>query len=359
LTVNGGAMDLTGGDRVLIPARSLHSLENAGITSLVWLAAFRRVELPQDRYDLVGEAKLDITFSIYAEQYLKWSREHKRSFKNDQSRMAVLVEHFGSKRLCDISPMDIERFKIERRKSITRTGKPRSLSSVNRELQLLRHVFSFALRDGLIQTHPMKGKVELYREDNKIDRYLTEEEESRLLAACIGRYEHLRPIVVCALHTGMRRGEIFNLKWSNVDFKENLVHVHQPKTGKCRAIHMPVSVRIEIERLLPLAAEHEFVFGNSHTTQTKANLRGFKAVCKAAGIEGLRFHDLRHTFTTRLAQSSGNTVGVVPVLGHAQVGTTMHSVYALQDRVNGVMDRLAALKAEIVPMPTTKARVAV
>jgi integrase len=122
---------------------------------------------------------------------------------------------------------------------------------------------------------------------------------------------------------------------------------------------MPVSVRIEIERLLPLAAEHEFVFGNSHTTQTKANLRGFKAVCKAAGIEGLRFHDLRHTFTTRLAQSSGNTVGVVPVLGHAQVGTTMHSVYALQDRVNGVMDRLAALKAEIVPMPTTKARVAV
>jgi integrase len=312
-------------------------------------------ELLQGKYDLVDEARLDITLTQYAKQYLKWSQEHKRSFKDDQSRMAVLLEHFGSKRLSDISPIDIERFKLDRRKSTTRTGRPRSLSTINRELALLRHVFTLALRDGLIRSHPMKGKVKLYREDNKVERYLTDEEEARLVAACVGRYEHLRPIIITALYTGMRRGEIFNLKWSDVNFNANLIHVRQSKSGRPRSIHMTPNVRTEIEKLLPLRAETEYVLGNPHTGQARTDLKhGFTAVCKAAGIEGLRFHDLRHTFATRLAQYSGNIVDVAHVLGHAQVSTTMRYAHAIPDRVAEAMNRLAQPKAEVIPMPIAK-----
>lgn len=309
-------------------------------------------ELLQGKYGLVDEARLDITFAQYARQYLKWSRENKRSWKSDECRMRALVGHFGPKRLCDIAPIDIERFKVERRKDVTRRGQTRSLSSVNRELQLLRHVFTLALRDGTTRTHPMKGKVKLFREDNKIERYLTDEEEARLLDACQGRYEHLRPIIVTALYTGMRRGEIFSLKWSDVDFKASLIHVRQSKTGKPRIIPMTANVREEIERLLPLAAETEFVFGNPHTRDARTDLKhGFTAVCRKAGIEGFRFHDCRHTLASRLARESGNLVDVAHVLGHAQISTTMRYAHAIPDRVSEAMNRLAQPKAQIIPMP--------
>ncbi|MBI4468779.1 MAG: site-specific integrase [Acidobacteria bacterium] len=306
-------------------------------------------ELLQGKYDLVDEARLDTTFGQYSKQYLRWSKENKKSWASDVSRMTALVNHFGGTRMCDISPIDIERFKIERRKSITRTGRLRTQSSVNRELQLLRHVFSMALRDGVIRAHPLKGKVKLYRENNKVERYLTEQEERRLLAACVGRYEHLHPIIVCALYTGMRRGEIFNLRWADVDLKASLIQVRESKSGRPRTIHLAPKVSIEVQALLPLAAETEFVFGNPNTGEARTDLkRGFASVCRAAGIHGLRFHDLRHTFATRLAAESGNIVDVAHVLGHSQISTTMRYAHALPNRVAEAIDRMATDAAEVI-----------
>ncbi len=306
-------------------------------------------ELLQAKYDLVDEAKLDITFAQYAKQYLRWSKDHKKSWASDVSRMNTIAEHFGSARLCDISPIDIERFKMERRKSITRTGKPRSQSSVNRELQLLRHVFSLALRDGVIRTHPFKGKVKLLREDNKVERFLSEDEERRLLAACTGRYEHLRPIIVTALYSDMRRGELFNLKWPDINFQTSKIHVRESKSGKPRFVHMPARVSDELRRLLPSAANSEFVFGNPLTGERRTDLKhGFASLCKTARIENLRFHDLRHTFATRLAAESGNLAEVANVLGHSQIKTTMRYAHALPNRVAEAIDRMASPRAEVV-----------
>lgn len=314
-------------------------------------------ELLQGKYDLVDETRLDITFAQYAKKYLEWSREHKRSWTSDVGRMRALVEHFGQKRLSDISPLDIERYKIERRQTTTWKGKPRSLTTINRELQLLRHVFSMALRDGHLRTHPMRdGKVRLYRVNNKIERYLSDEEEIRLLDACVGRYEHLRPIIITALYTGMRRGEIFNLKWSDVDLKKNVIHVRESKSGRPRTIHIAPNVRTEIERLLPLAAENEYVFGNPHTGKARTDLKhAFARICKAAGITGLRFHDLRHTFATRLAERTGNIVDVAHALGHSQIATTMRYAHAIPDRVAEAIDEMARPKTRVVHLRTAKA----
>jgi integrase len=247
-----------------------------------------------------------------------------------------------------------QRYKIERRKTDTYKGKPRSLTTINREIELLRHALSMALRDGHIRTHPMKnGKVRLYKVNNKIERFLSDEEETRLLSACVGRYEHLRPIIVTALYTGMRRGEIFNLKWSDVDFKNSRLHIRESKSGRPRSIHIALNVRAEIERLLPLASESEYVFGNPHTGQARTDLKnGFTAICKAAGITRLRFHDLRHTFATRLATASGNLVDVAHALGHSQISTTMRYAHAIPDRVAEAIDQMATRpkRAEVVPL---------
>jgi integrase len=314
-------------------------------------------ELLQGKYDLVDAARLDITFAHYAKKYMAWSKENKRSWETDRGRMKSLVEHFGQKRLSDISPLDIERYKIERRKTTTRNGKPRSLTTINREIELLRHALSMALRDGHIRTHPMKdGKVRLYRVNNKIERFLTDEEETRLLAACVGRYEHLRPIIVTALYTGMRRGEIFNLRWSDVDLKNSRLHIRESKSGRPRSIHMAPNVCREIEKLLPLASESECVFGNPSTGKARTDLKhGFTAICKAARITGLRFHDLRHTFATRLARQSGNIVDVAHVLGHSQISTTMRYAHAIPDRVAEAIDQMVRPKAEVIPLIRARA----
>jgi integrase len=312
-------------------------------------------ELLQGKYDLIDEGRLDITFAQYAKQYMKWSKENKHSWWSDVCRMRALVGHFGSKRLCDISPIDVEKFKVERRKDMTRRGKPRSPSSVNRELQLLRHVFTLALRDGVIRSHPMKGKVKLYHENNKVERYLTEDEEAMLLEACSGRYRHLRPMIVTALYTGMRRGELFKLKWSDVDFKRDVIHIRESKTDRARTVHMTPNVREEIEKLIPFSSLSEYVFGNRHTGDARTDLKhGFTAVCRLAGVDGLRFHDLRHTFATRLARESGNIVDVAHVLGHVQISTTMRYAHAIPDRVAEAMNRLAQPKAQVIPIPMVR-----
>jgi len=77
--------------------------------------------------------------------------------------------------------------------------------------------------------------------------------------------------------------------------------------------------------------------------------------CKVAGIAGLRFHDLRHSFATRLAQASGNIVDVAHVLGHSTIVTTMRYAHAIPDRVAEAMNNLARSKAEVIPMPMAKA----
>jgi integrase len=334
-------------------------LENTGSTSLVWLAAFRDETSLPAKPDSAGEAEAGMTFSRYAQQYLERWHRTQPIVEADRYRLAVLMAHFGAKRLGDISPIDIERFKLERRKSPTRTGQLRSLSSINRELRLLRRVLSSALREGLIPMDPMKGKVELYREGHRGERLLTREEEARLLAACTGRHEYLRPILVCALYTGLHRDELFNLKWSDINFRENLIYIRQSKVGKPRAIHMNGNVRAEIESLGSLAAEHEFVFAGLHAEPAPTSFRrDFQAACRVAGVEGLRFQDLRHTFAVRLARSSGNILDVARVLGLTRISAAMRYAHALPDRLAEAMDRLSRPTAEIVLMPT-KTRVAV
>lgn len=316
-----------------------------------------KADLLSGRYGLLNQPKRDITFAQYAQQYLKWSKQHKRSYDSDEWRMRVLVDYFGDKRPADISPMDIEWYKVERRKGLTKRGTQRSPASVNRELRLLSHVLTHALRDNLIREHPMKGgKVRMLREDNKVERILTDEEEQRLLDACRGSREHLRPIIITALYTGMRCGEILNLKWSDVDFDRNMIHIRQTKSGKSRTIPLPTTVRAEIEKLKPLAPESEYVFTNPHTGRPFKDIKqGFRKACQGAGITGLRFHDLRHTFATRLARETRNLVDVAHILGHSTIVTTMRYAHASPDRVAEAMDRLSQPPAEIIPL-SAKAR---
>ena len=137
----------------------------------------------------------------------------------------------------EIAPFHIERFKYERREGLTFRGEQRKPASVNRELELLSRVFALAMDNGIDVQNPCR-KVRHLRMDNQRNRYLSEEEEARLMALLVGRRTHLRPIVILALHTGMRRGEIVSLRWNQIDFARGLILVKETKTGRNRTVPM-------------------------------------------------------------------------------------------------------------------------
>jgi integrase len=135
----------------------------------------------------------------------------------------------------EISPILMEKYKRDRRVSKTVRGAERAPSTVNRELELLSKIFSLAIDQGLAIHNPCQ-KVKRFREDNERNRYLSDQEEPRLLSVLTGARASLRPLVVLAIHTGMRRGELLSLRWANVDFERGLVHVmnshrEQTKSG--------------------------------------------------------------------------------------------------------------------------------
>lgn len=143
----------------------------------------------------------------------------------------------------EISPILIEKYKRDRRATKTVRGTNRAPSTVNRELELLSKTFSLAIDLDLAIHNPCQ-KVKRYREDNERNRYLSDDEETRLLAVLNGPRAALRPLVMLAIHTGMRRGELLSLRWMNVDFGRGLIHVmnshrEQTKSGRSRSIPKP------------------------------------------------------------------------------------------------------------------------
>ncbi|CAN5759841.1 hypothetical protein BH20ACI3_BH20ACI3_24990 [soil metagenome] len=160
--------------------------------------------------------------------------------------------------------MLVEKFKKERRESITKTGSVRSAASVNRELELLSKIFNLAIDYGVAETNPCR-KVRKLHLNNKRIRYLSDEEETRLFANLTGQRAHLRTMVTISIGTGMRRGDQLNLRWEKVDFQRNLIHVPNSKTGRDYTVPMNQDVRSELLALRKLAAKDDYVFTNPKT----------------------------------------------------------------------------------------------
>ena len=279
-----------------------------------------------------GQKSSTTTFKEFVEKtYLPWSKENKRSWRNDESRAKPLITFFGKRRLPDVTQFLIEQYKKDRRNSFNGRGEVRSPSSVNRELELLSRIYSLAIERSEVDTNPFKG-VKKLAANNVLTRYLTSEEEDRLLSVLTGRRAHLRPIVLMALHTGMRRGEMLSLRWEQVDFNREAIQLLWTKSGKARSVPMNSVLREVIWELRETSGGSEYVFPNSITSMPLKDIKNaFRAAMKDAKIEGFRFHDLRHTAGTRMADAGVPITAIADILGHADVRTTMRYAHATEE----------------------------
>jgi integrase len=270
----------------------------------------------------------ETVFIEFAEKvWLQWSREHKRSWRSDECHFKTFRAFFGQKTFAEISPLLIEKFKRERLHTPTLRGE-RAPASVNRELEILSKIFRLAVQQKIIRDNPV-SEVRRFVENNQRTRFLTLEEEERLLAA-VALWPTLRAIIVLAIHTGMRQGEILKLRWCDLDFSAEKIHVRETKSGHNRVIPMTPTVKATLAAMERVS---EWIFpGAGRTGHLVEIKKGWSSALKEAGIENLRFHDLRHTTGSRLAAAGHHPNTIREVLGHQDLRTTQRYTHAMDDQ---------------------------
>lgn len=270
-----------------------------------------------------------------------------RSSASVKGYAKAINAYFEGRALASVSYSDLESFKTERLVGRTKRGKHRSLASVHRELALLRRVFNIAEREGWIMRSPFRKGEPLISvaQERKGTRVLSFEEESRLLAACTGRLAHLRAILICAIDTGMRAGEIFALKWGDVTKTHITIRALTTKTMQSRTAPVSDRLRLEFKSLWEKSEQDDsqLVFG---ITTVK---RSFASACRKAGIEhgephGLSFRCLRRTAATRLIQAGLSREETSKILGHSEAQTTYQHYLAADEntlsRARELLDRI-------------------
>lgn len=274
-----------------------------------------------------------IRFEDYAVEYQVYSKANKRNYGRECYTIRHLLKALGNRFLGEITVWEVEQYKARRRELV-------APATVNRELTLLKHMFTKAIEWDKAATNPVQA-VKLLRETNSRVRFLTEDEEARLLAQCC---PSLKALVLAALHTGCRRGELLALRWSDVDFGTGLVTVQASyaKNDERRSVPMSRTLRAVLDHLRRGQAPDAQVFRSKRGRPYVAPGHGFEAAVKRAGITDFHFHDLRHTFASRLVMGGQDIQTVQELLGHKGITMTLrysHLSPAHRAKAVAILDR--------------------
>jgi integrase len=287
-----------------------------------------------------------------------------RSLSSVRYALKTLTAHFGRRFMKTITPTDIEKFKAKRLDTEARRGgkpaadKPNgdkptggklTIASVNRELELLRAIFAYARREGWLVRSPferLRGIISK-ADERRRDRVLSFDEEKRLLDACDDpRRRHLRPILICALDTAMRRGEIIKLCWRDVDLDAKTITVTamNSKTARERTVGMTARLHDELIQLWEKSPKDldVSVYGIKDNFQN-----GFASICSDAKIEDFRFHDCRHTCITRWVRAGLPIAEIMRLSGHSTLQAFAIYANSTPETIRRGADALDALRADV------------
>lgn len=283
------------------------------------------------------ETKPDKLFENFVvESFLPYSEANKKSFSSDVFICRVLVRVFKGKYLRQITPPVIEEFKQRFLSEPTRYGTKRSVATVNNHLRVLSKIFSLAVDAELIESNPC-FRIRKFRVNNQRLRVLSYEEEKRLLTA-LNDNALVKHIVIIALNTGLRRGEIFNMRWQDIDFGRNSILIHESKAGKKRFVPMNSTVRTLVKTL---SVSTEFVFPSPRTGRKLFDIKkSFRRAVDSAGIPNFRFHDLRHTAATRMADAGADPFTLARILGHSSIQMTARYTHATDKAIRKAVENL-------------------
>lgn len=270
------------------------------------LAWARQVEGEMDKGIFTSPLADERTLSDLLARYLIEVTPGKRGATPERYRIEGLMrDSLSSIKIASITGKDLAAWRDQRAAEV-------APATVNRDLTVLSHVFEIARKEwGISIKNPCRD-IRRLRPGRPRDRRLVDGEEAKLLAAIDeGRNPWLKPVVLFALETAMRQGEIVGLTWADIDLEKPWAKIREAKNGEARVV--PLSTRaVAVLQSIQKKDRRCAVF----QTSGEAVKQSFSRACKRAEIEDFRFHDLRHEATSRLFEKGLNPMQVAAITGH-------------------------------------------
>ncbi len=306
----------------------------------------------EGRHFKTTEAKRH-TLAELIDRYIHDILPNKKSAKDQTQQLGWWKMEIGSRTLSDITPSILAECRDKLGREITVRNKTRSPASVVRYMAALSHAFTIAVKEwGWLEDSPMR-KVTKPKEARGRVRFLSDDERIRLLKACKESSNHyLYPVVVLALSTGMRQGEIMNLTWNTVDLNQGRAILHETKNGERRAVAITghaLEVLKDLNKVRRIDCNLLFPAKESRPQkpQKSIDLRSpWEAAVKKAELQDFHFHDLRHSAASYLAMNGASLAEIAEVLGHKTLqmvkryahlseGHTARVVASMNDKIFG------------------------
>ena len=308
--------------------------------------ARKKAEAAEGRYSAPAKKQSPL-LEDFTKEYFDYYRANRRphSVRRHEISWRAIQPVFGSKRLEEIAPFDLERYRRQRQ----RAGK--SDVTINRELAFLRNLYTMAVTGGKATDNPVK-KVRFSREDNGRIRMLSPDEEARLLAHCSSQ---VKPLVLAAMHAGFRASELLSLTWEDVSFHRHMITVRAAyvKNGERRSVPMNNILTETLKAIRIDGLSDGVIFRSQKGTPYRSFRTSFERAVKKAGITDFTFHDLRHTFASRLVMAGVDLPTVKELMGHKHIAMTLRYVHLSSDHKQRVVDTLEQYAQQVPSIFTT------
>lgn len=314
----------------------------------------------------------EITLKSFIEvHYTQWFTAHRKSGKKTLTHInRCFTIPFGNMTLDELTPSFIDNWRTQRLKS------SKSIETVNRDIATFKAALSKAVLWGLIEKHPLE-KLKLLKSDRSVKiRFLSRDEEHELRKAAIAREEeirtdrdsanawrakrryelypdlrqvtfadHVRPMILLSLNTGMRQGEIFSMRWENINFEHAMLTIEgaYAKSGKTRHIPLNTEALQTLKSWREQSDNTELVFANKDGQKFDNVNKAWRGILTSAKITNFRWHDMRHHFASRLVMASVDLNTVRELLGHSDMSMTLRYAHLAPEHKAQAVQKLVEI----------------
>jgi len=302
----------------------------------------------------------NIPFDHLAGRYIEWARDNKKSWADDAARYQLHVKPIISNiPINQVSVLTMERLKKELKRKRIGKGKskvPMAEATIKHCLVLVRQIFNRAKKWGMFDgENPVRETINADRKflrmkDNRRLRFLSRDEADSLLKEIKTVSQQTHDICLIALQTGMRMGEIFNLKWQDIDLIHGVIHIRNPKNNETRQAYIVPKLKMLFKDRQKLKyIKTEFLFVDRNGKQIRQLSDTFNRAVKKLGLNAdvtdrqhkIVPHTLRHTFASWLALQGEPLLTIKELMGHKDIETTMRYAHLMPDQKRAAVMRLA------------------
>jgi site-specific recombinase XerD len=281
-------------------------------------------------------------FKEIATDAIKFSAKNHRDTRNFQQRLEAASLHFGEMIADSIKPRDVREWLEDQAEE--NDWEP---GTFNRYKAAISKAYKLALAEDFVSVNPARLVPQKKENPGRI-RFLSEDEESKLRAAIMTNRAHCIFQFDVAINTGMRKGNQFTAEWTQVDFKAATIQLDMTKNGTSHTVHLNKSA---LESLKTLRAEYErrdlqfpTLFFDKQNTAIKDPRMWFMESCKEAGIEGVTWHTLRHTFASRLVMKGVDLRTVQELMNHKTISMTARYAHLAPKHLKEAVSTLEAIE---------------